>query len=240
MRAEIEKKEFEKKFQELSKKYESGMIAIDRGSYIDKLSRNTYAKILTRHIAKKTTKTPLNVGVFGEWGEGKSSFLNLIEKEIESFNKIGGNHINKMHVVRYNASEYDERQKIWASMLAKLFDKFENLNKFRAKFSFARVSIIDGLKENITKYVINAIMLILSMVWLYFLKGENLSLSILENKFLGIEGIIPFIMSIINILIPFIKQQIKFIQPLSSRVVSKIELPNYKQDLGFRENIKKD
>lgn len=238
MRAEIEKQEFEKKYSELSKKYKTGSVAADKESDKDKLSRDIYAKVLARHIVKKDIKAPLNIGIFGEWGEGKSSFLKLIVKELDRLNNSDWKHISKTHVVRYNAAEYDEKNKIWASIITKLFDEFENDKGFKAKFCFGKVRFMNSLKENATKYVINFIIIIFTSFWLYFTGVNSISLNDLRSSFIGIIGIVPFIMFITNILIPFIKQQIIFIQPLSNRIISNIELPNYKQNLGFRENIK--
>jgi hypothetical protein len=238
IRADIEKEEFEKEYEILSKKYKAGKIASDKESSVDTLSRELYAKVVARFIAKKETDTPINIGVFGEWGEGKSSFLRLIEKEMDFLNSRKWEHVSKIHIVKYDASQYDERFKIWASILKELFDKFDSENWFTPKFKFGWVRFLKSWKENMTKYIINIIIFILTIVGLGILGTNIKSIDKIKSTVLSIAGIIPFILFVTNVLIPFIKEQLKFIQPLSNRIISNIELPDYKKDLGSRENIR--
>lgn len=240
LRAEVEREEFGRECEIKSKNYKEGRIASDKESSIDTLSRDLYAKVLARHIAKKETETPLNIGIFGEWGEGKSSFIRLIEKEITSLNNKKWKHLDKINIVPYDASQYDERFKIWASILKELFEKFESEKGWRAKFSFGWVRLLKSLKKNVVKYVVNTFIALLTVGWFYVLGLNVKSLNDIKNNFLSVAGVIPFILFVTNILIPFIKQQLKFIQPLSSRVVSNLEFPNFKQDLGLRENVREN
>lgn len=57
---------------------------IDNASKIDMLAYYPYADMLM-DIIKDERMQPLTVGLFGSWGIGKSSLLNILENEIESF-----------------------------------------------------------------------------------------------------------------------------------------------------------
>ncbi|MFA9559292.1 P-loop NTPase fold protein [Evansella sp. AB-rgal1] len=238
LRSEIEQEQFDKQFEILSKSFKSGLMASDNESYKDTLSRELYAKVIIRHIVRKDVETPINIGVFGDWGEGKSSFLNLMIKEIGYLNSKRFEHISFTHVVRYDASEYDEINKIWASILSALFKEFESKRSFWGKIQYAYYNFIQSFKQNILKYLINGTILVLSILWLWFIsKPENTFIDIREN-IITMVGIIPLILFITNIFIPFIKQQLEFLKPLSSRVFSLMKTPDYKKELGARENIK--
>jgi len=237
-RAEIEQEELNKNFEIISKTFKSGLVASDNESTLDTLSREMYAKILVRHIVRKEVETPINIGVFGDWGEGKSSFLKLMEKEVKYLNEKKYMHTCYTHVVRYDASEYDEKNKIWASILSSLFEEFEKNRGSFGKLKYTYNGIIKSLKVNKLKYIINGLVLLITTAWLVYFGTADSPIKKIKDSFLGVVGIVPLIMFVTNLLIPFIKQQLAFIQPLSSRVLSFIKLPDYKQELGSRENIK--
>jgi hypothetical protein len=242
LKADAEIQERDKIFQKDKKNYKRGILVSDNETENDLLSRRLYSQVLAEYIVSRKTDTPFNIGVFGEWGEGKSSFLKLIEQEVNSLNeehKINGNY--KTHIVRYDASEYSEQNKIWACILKKLFSKFEEERGVKAKVLFSYIRFIKKIKKNLWNYLIRAITIILIISW-GFMFNKNIG-SIQEFKKIllyGSIGIIPLVMGVINIIIPFIKSQIKIAKPLADMVETNINLPSYTKDLGIRENIKED
>ncbi|MGD2207492.1 MAG: SUMF1/EgtB/PvdO family nonheme iron enzyme [Anaerolineae bacterium] len=48
-----------------------------------------YANTLARLVAAKTTRTPLTIGVFGEWGTGKTTLLRAIQARLDETEKLG-------------------------------------------------------------------------------------------------------------------------------------------------------
>ncbi|MBI5649862.1 MAG: SUMF1/EgtB/PvdO family nonheme iron enzyme [Chloroflexi bacterium] len=48
-----------------------------------------YADTLARLIAAKTTRTPLTIGVFGEWGTGKTTLLQSIRDRLDETKRLG-------------------------------------------------------------------------------------------------------------------------------------------------------
>ncbi|PKH50600.1 hypothetical protein CXF68_07775 [Tenacibaculum sp. Bg11-29] len=82
-----------------------------------------------RHYAKKVQKIiqnnsdntePLTIGIYGKWGEGKTSFLNLVEKQIDLGEKVEGQKgILKYHFNPWRYSTED----------GMLFDFFNGLSK---------------------------------------------------------------------------------------------------------------
>ena len=54
-----------------------------------------YAKKVQRILQNNSNNVePLTVGVYGKWGEGKTSFLNLLEKQIDVWKEKKENHNN--------------------------------------------------------------------------------------------------------------------------------------------------
>jgi hypothetical protein len=48
----------------------------------DELDVNRYANALARFILHPQTSPPLTIGIHGPWGKGKSSFMELIDREL--------------------------------------------------------------------------------------------------------------------------------------------------------------
>lgn len=218
-------------------KYKRGLIVDDKETVKDLLSREIHSKIFAEYITNRKTDTPFNIGIFGQWGEGKSSFMRLIEKEIDDQNQnVLDDSKYYTHIVRYDASEYNEQDKIWSSILKKLFDKFEAEMKIKGKICFNFTRSMRKLKKNYWKCWISVISVLVVIVWGILIKT-------LDIKGLGsyiYTGIIPLLMLISSTIIPLIKTIQKLSKPLSDQVVVNLELPNYKKELGLRENIKED
>ncbi len=80
-----------------------------------------YAKKVQKIIQNNSDNTePLTIGVYGKWGEGKTSFLNLVEKQIDLGEKVEGQKgVLKYHFNPWRYSTEDEM----------LFDFFDGLSK---------------------------------------------------------------------------------------------------------------
>ena len=58
----------------------------------DGLGYTLYAECLTDMLYDHKTDTPLTVGIYGNWGQGKTSLLDLVEERIlEKENENKGN-----------------------------------------------------------------------------------------------------------------------------------------------------
>ncbi|MEG0774362.1 P-loop NTPase fold protein [Clostridium sp.] len=242
LEADAEIEESNMKFQHKKQRYKKGILVSDNETEDDLLSRKVYSQILAEYIVSRKTDTPFNVGIFGEWGEGKSTFLKLIEQEIRNVDnkqEFGENY--KTHIIRYDASEYSEQNKIWSCILKKLFYKFEEEKGIWAKILFSSKRFTKKIKRNSLKYLIMIITVILIIVWGFIFNKNIVSMQEFKKVFVySYIGIIPLAMGVINIIVPFIKSQIKIAKPLAEMVETNINLPSYTKDLGIRENIKED
>ncbi|GAA2438047.1 hypothetical protein GCM10009856_56380 [Mycolicibacterium llatzerense] len=97
---------------------------------IDVLDRQADAAALAELITSRTARPPLAVGIFGQWGEGKSHFMGLLHREVarasefvESDAPAFADAMNRhQHVrqVRFNAWHYSETD-LWASIVSEIF-----------------------------------------------------------------------------------------------------------------------
>lgn len=80
---------------------------------------DTYSKALTRIICSKDTKTPLVIGIFGEWGSGKTSLMRTMEKNIQ---EIEGSNIK---TIWFDAWKFDKEDAIWRVLLMRILDELK-------------------------------------------------------------------------------------------------------------------
>lgn len=86
---------------------------------VDTLDRDSEARAVAELVTARTARPPLAVGLFGDWGEGKSHFLELLRRQVAA---LGGSPLACRHVreVRFNAWHYAETS-LWASLVSELF-----------------------------------------------------------------------------------------------------------------------
>jgi hypothetical protein len=93
----------------------------------DHLGVDVYVGMLATLIARKTTTVPLSIGLFGEWGSGKSYFMELIRQRVDALAAgAAGSSDSPYHddivQVRFNAWHYADTN-LWASLAAEFFDQ---------------------------------------------------------------------------------------------------------------------
>ncbi|MFG1663822.1 P-loop NTPase fold protein [Streptomyces sp. Y7] len=93
----------------------------DMTAAADELDRTKDAMAVAQLITARTAKPPLAVGLFGDWGEGKSHFLRLLQDQVETTTRLGNLLWHRaVRQVRFNAWHYAETD-LWASLVAELF-----------------------------------------------------------------------------------------------------------------------
>ena len=93
----------------------------------DHLNVQVYATMLATLIARRSTADALSIGLFGEWGAGKSTFMELVQQEIEHLTARTKNDPNSDYVtdivpIWFNAWHYADAN-LWASLAAEMFDQ---------------------------------------------------------------------------------------------------------------------
>ncbi|VVJ19111.1 Uncharacterised protein [Amycolatopsis camponoti] len=85
----------------------------------DHLGVKPYVSMLATVIAAKDTPLPLSIGVFGEWGSGKSFFMGMLRGQVKALEGTPG-HCAKIAQVGFNAWHYADAN-LWASLGDEIF-----------------------------------------------------------------------------------------------------------------------
>lgn len=153
-----------------------------------------------KHYAEKIQKLiqlnssnpePITIGIYGKWGGGKTSFLNLIENKIDHFEKKNGDkEYLKFHFNPWRYSSEDEMLFDFFDSLSKIFYVKENTNlqevgKWISKYSkylkAVKISATVGIPKIFNSKVsfdVNEIFQALGED----LKGDKLTLDSLKDK----------------------------------------------------------
>ncbi|NLD93299.1 MAG: hypothetical protein GX639_11600 [Fibrobacter sp.] len=88
----------------------------------DLLGFTTYVDAFAKIIASRETKLPLSIGLFGNWGSGKSSFMAQLKSKLTDLIKSGNKKlVEKIITVDFNAWHYIDTN-IWASLASGIFE----------------------------------------------------------------------------------------------------------------------
>lgn len=92
-------------------------------------------------IESSSTQLPLTIGLYGSWGMGKSFILDHIEKKIISNKTKNKRQKNSIHVIKFNAWEYNAAKSIWPGLVRKIMNNMEQeltggkIDLFKIKFA---------------------------------------------------------------------------------------------------------
>jgi hypothetical protein len=87
----------------------------------DQLGAAKYVSMLATVICDPTTPTPLSVGLFGEWGSGKSFFMGLLRGQIDEITGKGNDqYLHDIRQISFNAWHYTDSN-LWASLGDEIF-----------------------------------------------------------------------------------------------------------------------
>lgn len=95
----------------------------DQPAKNDYLDFNSYVLALKDLIIHEKTRTPLTLGIFGRWGMGKTTLMQMLEKELERTGIV---------TIWFNAWQYGNEDELWAAFLQSMLNKIQSsLNLFQ-------------------------------------------------------------------------------------------------------------
>ncbi|MEU7141001.1 P-loop NTPase fold protein [Nocardia sp. NPDC046473] len=86
----------------------------------DQLGFAPYISMLATVIADKTTPLPLSIGIFGEWGAGKSTFMAMLRERVRFLAGSDARYCNHIAQIGFNAWHYADTN-LWASLGDEIF-----------------------------------------------------------------------------------------------------------------------
>jgi hypothetical protein len=95
------------------------------GRRIDSMNIDRHVDSFARVIASRSLMPPLSIGLFGDWGSGKTFFMERLEERIDALAQEGRADSSlywpKICQIKFNAWHYAETD-LWASLVSKIFD----------------------------------------------------------------------------------------------------------------------
>src|SRR5690606_27908789 len=88
------------------------------------------ARSFARYIAKEGLDTPLAIGLFGDWGTGKSFFMNRLRRFVGQLAGRGESWCKDIVQIEFNAWHYIESN-LWASLVEHILTELESWSKSR-------------------------------------------------------------------------------------------------------------
>lgn len=198
----------------------------DRPSVADQLKFTDYAQAFAEIIASDDTEPPLTIGIYGSWGIGKSSLLEMIAGQFE--NPEAGP--TPVHVVEFNAWEYNSSEKIWPALVRRVMEEMER----RAQWT-RRARLWDTLKRNVgrewRRRRAPLAVAVLSVLAVAVVAAVELALSpeliVAALAALGISGAAKVISDLAT-------------NPVSKWVATLVEREDYGEELPYMREIRAD
>jgi hypothetical protein len=132
----------------------------DQPAWSDYLDFNSYVQALKDLIIHGKTRTPLTLGIFGRWGMGKTTLMQMLEKELKR---------SGMVTIWFNAWRYSNENELWAAFLQSMLNKIHNslnafqLPVFKTRLFFNRIKWRDA-PSMLINFLIRSIVVILPLL----------------------------------------------------------------------------
>jgi hypothetical protein len=112
----------------------------------DRLGFAPYVSMLATVIADRETPLPLSIGVFGEWGAGKSTFMGMLRSEVGRL-ADGERYCGEIAQIGFNAWHYADSN-LWASLGDEIFRQLAGAETTsRERAGQLRAELADRLEQ---------------------------------------------------------------------------------------------
>jgi len=210
----------------------------------DFLDRKKIGEYLAEEIIMNKKVEALNIGIYGNWGSGKTQVINFIKQNLKTIDSLK-DFLKEIfdfrpdkekqyicEVVDFDAWQYNDLEHIWASLMMALMKKCTEKHCFYIKYIFYKlfVFIITKWQEVLFKCFIIVFLFI-------FLQHINF---VLNNTLLTNLFSLPLYIKIIGIiLIALFPDLFKFgLLNIDKEFLKCFKTPDYNEQLGFRKEIK--
>ena len=146
----------------------------------DEFGYTAYADILAERISK--APTPITVGIFGAWGSGKTSLMNLLKKALESNKKD-----SCTKFITINVWELSTQEQVWHAFMQRAYTEVQGELwsrkwSFRSLFSMVDMAALkDQFRGNLLRFVVWVVPIIAITVLLESVRAFDFSWKIMGS-----------------------------------------------------------
>lgn len=115
----------------------------------DLLGRKTFSEYLGKAIYEHDQKAGLVIGLYGKWGTGKTSVINMTENVIK---KLAKKDKNEPLIIKFAPWSYSDKDDLISLFFQSLRNKIENLIKAKLYLSDKKKKKIKEVAESIGEY----------------------------------------------------------------------------------------
>jgi len=194
----------------------------------DYLNYTKYSQALVSLLLNEDIKLPITVGIYAEWGSGKSFLIGKLKEQIiKKNNKIKQNYI----IVNFNAWSYSCSDVLWAGLVKEIHENVENtyglcgLRCFRHFIYPFRSRPLNVSLLTIFFCMLRLFLLLISTILIIMFTNEEFILSLMgEISLFSVFGltIISIIPSIITLLINLISNKGDIIMKGAKNIEKKV------------------
>jgi hypothetical protein len=167
----------------------NGSSLSDTPTTVDLLGyRHVVGPISTRILNSDLDATPLTIGIYGEWGSGKTSFLMMLDDNLKS---------KGLYPIWFNAWKYDREDNLWSALLQTVLDQARISGGWwrrlhvRAKLWWNGISIRAGTWEVVRRLGATALRILLFVLALYYLVSLPTYLAVALKQVHSLQELFP-------------------------------------------------
>lgn len=103
----------------------------DGAQTVDLLGYQPYVDAMVEVLAQKDLHTPFAVGVFGRWGTGKSTFMNLLQQQLSQSERRKRDLSGGFHFVKFQPWQFEDKEEVWKALLLSVIRYLEHVHEER-------------------------------------------------------------------------------------------------------------
>lgn len=123
----------------------------DNETKVDLLGYQVHAELLSK-VVLDSTMLPVSIGIFGDWGSGKSSLMLLLYETIEAWKKEPENNRKKVLQIKFNSWQFEDYEDTKLTLIdtilssiqndiAEHLDIFEKADNFFKKIKYLKLGV---------------------------------------------------------------------------------------------------
>lgn len=206
----------------------------------DFLERKKIGKYLAEEIIMDKRVEALNIGIYANWGSGKTQVLNFIKQNLKTKKSLKDYFVFSLNkemqyfceIVDFDAWQYNDLEHIWASLMMELMKKCMNKRFFYFIYLWHKLLVFVKTKwsEVLFKCII---------IFLLFLYAKQISPVLNSNVIIDILNLSWWAKSVGIILLAIFPDLFKLgFLNIDKEFLKCFKTPDYNEQLGFRKEIK--